>query len=154
MNEKDLKLPLVSVLIPAFNHEKFVTRAIKSVINQSYNNMELIIIDDGSVDGTSDEIEKELSSLHFKSVYIKQKNAGINNTLNKMVNIANGEYLKLLASDDELHPKAISRLVSFALLSNHKFDLIFGDCLDGHVGHEKNPWQHVEYLDRIPKKKM
>ena len=88
--------PLVSVLIPAFNHEKYIQQAIKSIINQDYKNIELLIIDDGSTDDTWNKIQemKFLCIGRFVNIFFeKQKNNGVCTTLNRLIQKSNGEFI-------------------------------------------------------------
>ena len=101
---------LVSVIIPSYNHEQYVTKAIKSVFSQTYKNIELIVIDDGSKD---DSVKKilELKDLYsFK--FIARKNRGLVNTLNQAIKLAKGLYITALASDDYYLPKRIEHAVN------------------------------------------
>lgn len=104
---------LISVIIPAYNHERYVQKAILSVINQTYENLELIIVDDGSSDGTWDKI-CELSSAckkRFKKLIArKQENQGTLKTLHDTLYEASGKYIYYIASDDIAHPQAIEKL--------------------------------------------
>ena len=106
--------PLVSVLIPAYNHERYIAEAINSIINQTYQNIELIILDDGSKDSTWSVI-KDLETKcknRFKNINFQtQKNQGVCKTLNSLIKRANGEYIFIIASDDIAKPEAISELV-------------------------------------------
>lgn len=107
--ETNKKEPLVSVLMPCYNHEAYVAEAISSVLAQTYKNVELIVIDDGSTDGTWAEIEK-LSSRHaFRA--IRRKNKGLIETLKELRALAHGEYLTILASDDRFYPHKIEVMV-------------------------------------------
>jgi alpha-1,3-rhamnosyltransferase len=104
---------LISVIIPAYNHEKYVQEAIKSIINQTYQNLELIIIDDGSEDATWNKINelKEKCEKRFKRVIFKtQKNLGTIKVLDETLYMANGKYIYYIASDDVAHSKAIETL--------------------------------------------
>ena len=106
--------PLVSVVIPAYNHEKYVQETIKSVIDQTYQNLELIIIDDGSKDNTWQKIQ-ELSDICKKRfnnfVAQTQQNQGTNITLNKAISLCKGKYVSVIASDDTYQPQAMEEQV-------------------------------------------
>lgn len=93
------KGPLVSVVIPTFNRGYIISRAIESVLNQSYTNWELIIVDDGSTDDTKDIIKSYLKDKRVK--YFYQKNAGVSAARNLAIKKARGEYIAFLDSDDE-----------------------------------------------------
>jgi len=94
------KEPLVSVVMPVYNSEKYLQRAIDSVFNQSYKNYEFIIIDDGSTDG-SVEIINEYKN---KIVYVYQENAGASAARNKGIEVSKGELIAFLDSDDLWYP--------------------------------------------------
>jgi glycosyltransferase involved in cell wall biosynthesis len=96
---KKVREPKVSVIIPTYNRKKLVVRAIKSVINQTYRNWELIIVDDGSTDNTKEAIKPFLENKKIK--YFYQKNKGVCAARNLGIQKAKGEYIALLDSDDE-----------------------------------------------------
>lgn len=90
--------PLVSVIIPCYNHQNYVEKSLKSVLNQTYKNIEIIVIDDGSKDN-SVNILKELQKVnHF--ILECQENMGVCKTLNKAISMSKGKYIAILASDD------------------------------------------------------
>lgn len=104
---------LISVIIPAYNHEKYVQETLNSVIKQTYDNLELIVIDDGSTDTTWEKIQemKDVCEQRFKRViFEKQDNSGIVAMLNKALFMIRGKYLYYIASDDVAHPQAIEKL--------------------------------------------
>lgn len=88
----------VSVVIPSYNHKKYVKTAIESVINQSYENKELLVIDDGSSDGSAEYLQDLSKELNFK--LILKENEGVCETLNIGIKHTDGEILMFLASDD------------------------------------------------------
>lgn len=109
-----LKVPLVSVLIPAYNHEKYVQETIRSIIKQTYSNIELLVLDDGSTDSTFSKINELKSEClkRFATVqFLTQANSGICNTLNTLFSIAKGEYVYIIASDDLAVCEAIETLL-------------------------------------------
>lgn len=121
--------PLVSVLIPAYNHENYVQETIKSIINQTYKNIELIIVDDGSKDFTWQKIQelKEVCEARFARVHFETKqNEGTCNTMNKLLSYAQGEFIYLIASDDVAKPQAIEKEATF-LVKNPDYALCVGD---------------------------
>lgn len=106
--------PLVSVIIPAYNHEKYVQETINSVINQTYQNIEIIIIDDGSKDNTWQKIQelKDICEKRFVRVVLQtQNNQGSSITLNKAVSMCKGKYIAVIASDDVYLPACIDEQV-------------------------------------------
>lgn len=127
MNTKDF--PLVSVLIPAYNHENYIQETIESIINQTYPNIELIILDDGSKDKTWEKItelkpkcENRFVKIHFET----KQNEGTCMTLNKLLKLSSGEFVYIIASDDLAKPQAIEKEVKF-LQNNPDYALAVGD---------------------------
>ena len=126
---------LVSVIVPAYNHELYIQETIYSIINQTYDNIELIVIDDGSKDSTWKKIKslESISKSRFKRIYFESKiNEGICKTYNRLLSKSQGDYIYPIASDDVAKPQAISTLVDF-LEKNTSFVLAVGDCeiIDG-----------------------
>lgn len=105
------KIPLVSVVMPVFNSESFIGESITSIIKQSYNNWELIILNDGSTDGSIKVIEG------FKDKRIKifhnEKNKGLAFTRNRLFALASGKYIAILDSDDISLPSRLIKQVTF-----------------------------------------
>ncbi|QDV19773.1 Hyaluronan synthase [Gimesia panareensis] len=96
--------PLVSVVIPSYNHEKYIESAISSVLNQTYKNLELIVIDDGSQDRSLELIRQ------FKDPRLQvhaQENAGAHATINRGLEMAQGDFLTVLNSDDLYEPERL-----------------------------------------------
>lgn len=117
--------PLVTVIIPSYNHDRYVTQAIKSVLSQSYKNIELIVIDDGSEDLSVKKILKLKNSFSFK--FIKRKNRGLANTLNEALNLSKGFYIAFLASDDYYLPKRIEHAVNQLNRLSKEFVAVYTD---------------------------
>lgn len=91
-------LPLVSVVMSAHNEDKYISEAIESIINQTYSNLEFIIINDGSTDGTERIIQSYNDS---RIIYVKnERNLGLIGSLNKGLSIAKGKYIARMDSDD------------------------------------------------------
>lgn len=118
----NLREPLVSVLLPSYNHEQYIQAAIESVYQQTYQNIELIVIDDGSTDN-SVEILTQLQK-KYGFVFFQQENEGLIATLEKLGELANGEYISLFSSDDLYHPNKIDTLVSY-LENNRQFSMVY-----------------------------
>lgn len=108
--------PLVSVIIPSYNHSNFIQRCLRSLIAQTYENIELIIIDDGSKDdsiGKIKEMEMDLRSRFKKFTFISQENQGVCFTFNKGLNLVSGEYYQFLSSDDAMFEQNIEKQVNY-----------------------------------------
>ena len=121
--------PLVSIVIPAYNHEKYIKETIKSLINQTYENLELIVIDDGSTDSTFEklqELKQECEERFVRVVFQKKENEGTCKTYNQFLNICNGKYIYDIASDDVSAHSAIEKEVDF-LENNNEFVICVGN---------------------------
>ena len=99
----------VSIIIPTYNSEKTIVKCIDSIINQTYKNLEIIVIDDGSEDNTIN-ILKEYSN-EKRLFVIKQKNSGVSSARNKGVNRATGEFIVFVDSDDWLEKDMIEKML-------------------------------------------
>ena len=102
-----MPMPLVSIVIPAYNHARYLKNAISSVLNQDYPNIELIVLNDGSTDNTMEVLRNYGDAFHWET----QANMGQAKTLNKGWNMANGEILAYLSADDELSSTAVKTSV-------------------------------------------
>ncbi len=114
-------LPLVSVITPSYNQGKYIETTIKSVLNQNYPNLEYIIIDGGSTDGSLSIIKKYADKL----TYISERDGGQSNAINKGFRIAKGEIVAWLNSDDTYEPGAISEAVKY--FDQHDVALVYGE---------------------------
>lgn len=101
---------LVSVIVPAYNAEKYIKRCITSILEQSYREIELIIVDDGSKDNT-EKIISEYVKCDNRIIYIKQNNSGVSAARNKGFEISQGEYIMFADSDDWMAVDMIKSLV-------------------------------------------
>ena len=105
--------PLVSVIIAFYNHNQFIKKTLDSIIEDSYPNKEIVIINDGSTDPNDSNITqwiKDHKNL-IKINYIKRENKGLTKTLNELVKISRGKYLLICASDDYLINNTVSKRV-------------------------------------------
>ena len=122
--------PLVSVIVPAYNHAEFIEEALGSVLLEGYPRLELVLIDDGSTDGTWERAcswrDRELGG-DVQIRMERQENAGLTKTLNRLLESARGTYVAVLASDDRLLPGGIAARVDF-LESHPAASAVFGDC--------------------------
>ena len=100
--------PLISVIIPAYNHEKFIGAAVDSVLNQSINDIELIVINDGSTDQTGEIVQ---SYTDRRLTYFYQENCDAYNTINRGLSLAKGHYIAILNSDDLYTLNRLERLL-------------------------------------------
>lgn len=114
--------PLVSICMPAYNHENYVQDAIQSIIEQEYQNIELLIINDGSTDDTNQKIEalrKICEERFIRFIYINRKNQGLTSTLNELLELSKGVYFSPMASDDLLPKNRISSFINYFKTNLH-----------------------------------
>lgn len=118
---------LVSVIMPCYNGEKFIAEAIESVINQTYQDWELIIIDDGSTDN-SKKIIKQYCIADKRIQYTQhKKNKGIPFARNTGIRLSNGEYIALLDQDDKWLPKKLALQLDKFYINKPEIGLVFGN---------------------------
>lgn len=119
---------LVSICIPAYNHEDYVQECIRSIISQDYENIELLIVDDGSSDktwGRIVELQPECESRFVRVEFRHRENRGRVQTFKELLSMAKGEFIGEIASDDAYMPDAITTMVNF--LANHcEYGLVVG----------------------------
>lgn len=128
--------PTVSVIIPTYNREALVPRALDSVIAQTFDDFEILLIDDGSTDNTEDVAHRYAERLGDRFRYIRQENAGSSAARNRGIDAARGRFIAFLDSDDEYLPTKLERQLA---LFNLRTDLglVYGDfayidCDGGH----------------------
>lgn len=121
-----LNMPLVSVLMPAFNCARYIETAIDSILNQTYRNIELLVVDDASTDDTADIVE------NYKDSRVKlrrnSQNGGYLSTVNKLFEWAEGDYITFQDADDWSSPDRVSLQLSF-LQENSEVKLCGTNCV-------------------------
>ena len=120
--------PLISVIIPCYKHEKFVERCLNSVTAQTYDNIEVIIVDDCSPDDSVKKIEQVINSKSWiakfdnrTKFYPFNQNQGAHNAINHGIKQSTGELIAILNSDDLYHQDRLSRIVEVMQNQNHQF---------------------------------
>jgi glycosyltransferase involved in cell wall biosynthesis len=113
--------PNVSVCIPTYNREHLLKETLDSVFAQTYKNFEVVIVDDGSTDGTKEMLEKN----GYNVRYHWQANSGDAAARNKLIELANGKYISFLDSDDLLYPDALEKMVD-AIPQNAENVIVYG----------------------------
>lgn len=116
--------PLISIVMPVYNCERYIMQAVESVIAQTYQNWELLIINDASQDNTQsivNELAQKDSRIH---VYDNAENSGVSKTRNRGVTLAKGDWIAFLDSDDAWAVEKLEKQVNF-LQTNEEAELIF-----------------------------
>lgn len=122
--------PLISIRIPAYNHEKYVQKTLDSILDDPYPNKEIIIIDDASSDGTWNRVLEWVAQNKdkIKIVYKKNsRNLGVSRTVNLLHKLCQGEYIVGIASDDVLIPGSLEKRLNHLIARPNK-QVVFGDC--------------------------
>jgi succinoglycan biosynthesis protein ExoO len=140
--------PKVSVIIPAYNTEAYIAKAIQSALEQTLNNIEVIVVDDGSSDKTV-EVAKSFTDQRLK-VIVNQQNLGVSAARNRAIKAAQGEWVAVLDSDDWYAPERLEKLVLLAEKTNA--DMIADDLYLIHYG-ATSPWSTLiqelgEHIDK------
>lgn len=123
--------PLVSICILTYQHENYINDCIKGLLSQTYNNIELLIVDDASTDATLSIIDRNMPELNQKFVRVEVIRHDVNtgniaHNINELIKIANGEYLRLSAGDDALLPDCVEVLVEY-LEANRQTALVYSN---------------------------
>ena len=144
-SELETGQPLVTVIISSYNHEKYVSQAIESVVSQSYKNIEIIVIDDGSKDRSVQIIDSLAKQYGF--IVVARENRGLATTLNQGIGLARGKYISFVASDDYYFPQRIENAVLQLEKSADKVACVY--C-DGYVVNEAGQRMGL-FADRHPR---
>ena len=125
---------LISVIIPAYNVDRYLKKCVESVVHQTWKNIEIIIVDDGSTDNTG-ELCDELAKTYQNIIVIHQLNGGLSVARNTGLEHSKGEWIAFLDSDDWVEPDMYETLYSIAVKNN----ICLSSCLSRNVGDELSP---------------
>ena len=126
MDKKMTKL--ISVVVTCYNHENYIEQCLRSIFNQTYRNIELIVLDDGSTDSSNKIIQEVLTDSPFVTTFESHKNIGVVRTRNKGLNLLNGDYFLFVDSDDFLDDRCVEELYDCAI--NHQADIVYCDLFN------------------------
>ncbi|MDH4227974.1 MAG: glycosyltransferase family 2 protein [Deltaproteobacteria bacterium] len=121
------KTPLVSVVIPVYNHEAYVAAAIDSVLTQDYPAVELMVINDGSTDSTDKVVMEKLKASGGAFTYVSKQNEGVAKTLSVGLDAADGKYFIELCSDDIMTEGSIRKRVEY-MEAHQEYDCVFANA--------------------------
>ena len=129
---------MISVIIPVYNAEKYLLLCMESILGQSYSDLEVILVNDGSTD-KSLEICKQYENNYENVVLINQHNHGVSNARNRGLEVAKGEYISFVDADDWLEERFYEHLLTIMLKYNADIsmcDYTEDDGMEGGVGQE------------------
>jgi glycosyltransferase involved in cell wall biosynthesis len=141
-------LPRISVVVPNFNYGRFLDQTLRSIIEQGYPNLELIVVDGGSSDDSVDVIRRHEASLAW---WVSEKDRGQSHAINKGLQRATGDVVNWLCSDDRLAPGALHRIAA-AFAADPTLDVLVGRCRyeDQRDGRSWTDHPRQERMDLIP----
>ncbi|WP_243242177.1 glycosyltransferase [Clostridium sp. 1001275B_160808_H3] len=135
---------LVSIVMPTYNSDNYISESIKSVISQTYENWELIIVDDNSTDNT-EEVVKEYLSIHSNIKYIRfEENKGAAEARNEAILLSKGRFLAFLDSDDLWYKNKLEYQLNFMINNNIEFSFSDYELID-------NQGESLNKIIRMPK---
>ncbi len=139
---------LVSVIVPLYNAEKYIEETMESILNQTYKNIEIVIVDDGSKDQSSSIVKNFKKKYPEQIKYILQENQGVSVARNTGIENANGEYISFLDSDDLWHSTKIEKQME----SMHKNNM--NACYCGYMNFYEETGEKVENTTNFVKGNM
>ena len=145
IREGNAELPLVSIIIPTYNRARTIERAIDSALKQSYPNIEVIVIDDGSTDDTGDVLKKYDRRIR---IYMHETNKGVTSAKNSGLDQIRGKWFTILDSDDEIEQQAIEAMMKVPLFLDSTVTAVTCNCLDTTTGeYSGKGLKENQYLD-------
>jgi glycosyltransferase involved in cell wall biosynthesis len=134
-------MPKISVIIPSYNHATFIAEAIQSVLNQTFQDFEILIIDDGSKDNSVEVIRTFVDPrIHFS---VNEENKGAVYTTNKMITLASSEYIALLNSDDLWETDKLAKQIEF-MEQNKQYGAVFSNAQV--INQDGSPFQNHKHF--------
>ena len=119
---------LISVVVTCYNHENYIEQCLRSIFKQTYRNIELIVLDDGSTDNSSEIIKEVLKESPFVTTFESHENIGVVRTRNKGLILLNGDYFLFVDSDDFLDETYVEELYECAI--NRQADIVYCDLFN------------------------
>ena len=138
----------ISVIVPCYNLEKYIEKTVHSILSQTYDNLEIILVDDGSSDNTSEIIDK-LANDHMIIRALHKNNGGVSSARLYGIEQASGEWISFVDGDDLLKPEMYSVLIENALkykadISHCGYEMVFPDHIDRYYGTGKRKLQNKD----------
>ena len=143
--------PLVSIITPAYNSEKYIAEAIESVLQQSYRNWEMIIVNDASIDNTAAVVQKYIAKDPRIKVIHNSQNLGVAKSRNIALEAAKGDYIAFLDSDDFWHKSKLQKQIEFMRANNLvlTYSAFITIKEDGSYNNSRIPPKEISYKDLL-----
>lgn len=145
-----------SIIVPAYNTEKYIDKCLKSIFSNTYKNFEVIIVNDGSTDKTEEIINKYIKK-YDNIVYIKQKNMGLSLARNNGVKKATGDYLLFIDSDDYVEKKLLENInkdIDDLDVLRYQLNMVFNDKIIPYGEKEFNVTNGIDAFEKIVRYKF
>lgn len=149
--------PLVSIVVPAYNHDRYIESCIRSILNQTYKRIELIVLNDGSKDKTSSVMKNLVSECEQrceKFEFIDKENEGLCKTLNRGIKKSTGDYITIIASDDMMAKTKIEEQINYLIENNEKFVLTNAYILYDETQEKEYFYKKIPFWVNYSKAKM
>ncbi|HFQ81018.1 MAG TPA: glycosyltransferase, partial [Desulfobacterales bacterium] len=147
------KEPLISVVIPAYNHEQYIYESLLSVTGQTYKNFEIIIINDGSTDNTAHEIRRFIKDYPRQAItFANQDNMGPQRAIHNALQKAKGTFIALLNSDDMYSPRRLDKMISAMRKNNSCFAFSNITFIQEEGGGKEAESETADYIGKIESK--
>ena len=138
------KEPLVSIIVPIYNVEKYIVKGVESLCNQNYKNIEIILVDDGSPD-RSPELIDDIAQRDKRVKVIHKTNGGVSSARNVGINHSNGDYIMFVDGDDWVDPSYVSFFVNMIVESNHSIGMNYNYYYDsGRTNTDSNDFTIID----------
>ena len=145
-----------SIIVPAYNTEKYIDKCLKSIFSNTYKNFEVIIVNDGSTDKTEDIINKYIKK-YDNIIYIKQKNMGLSLARNNGVKKATGDYLLFIDSDDYVEKNLLENInknIDDLHVLRYQLNIVFNDKIIPYEEKEFNATDGIDAFEKIVRYKF
>lgn len=145
-----------SIIVPAYNTEKYIDKCLKSIFSNTYKNFEVIIVNDGSTDKTEDIINKYIKK-YDNIIYIKQKNMGLSLARNNGVKKATGDYLLFIDSDDYVEKNLLENInknIDDLDVLRYQLNIVFNDKIIPYGEKEFNVTNGIDAFEKIVRYKF
>ncbi|MDB5176814.1 MAG: hypothetical protein JWN75_482 [Candidatus Saccharibacteria bacterium] len=136
-----IHIPMFSVIVPVYNAEKYLSKCLASIVEQTYRNIEIIVVNDGSTDGSL-EIMKDFARIDSRIIIIDQSNRGVSASRNKGLSLAEGKYVLFVDADDYFWSQKAIQII------NHNMENISSTCLLMFNVHEEANNKSFSLLDK------